>query len=524
MFNDTWIYNSTNSFCQVDGMDSIQYCTTYRGGLYDISDSSTTKAFGGDVSGAGEDIWDTQRTAGTHIWNGSFAQDDFVVGNLTLPSFPIAMPGWDYGGPYDTQNVLGLGWNSTLLDTLKLTGRIASRSYSWWWGLNGATPAAQMDGSFVIGGYDAAKTTGPNLTESLSASSYQCASGMSVTITGLVLDFPNGTSFNILQAGTTVACLVPDYPYLMTLPLDVLHTFNSASNTVDSGSGGGNGLQFSGMLYDPANVYQGDLTFQLKADTDTFEVRVPNDILIVQPQNIESDGSISTDTSRDLLTINMIQGVNAGDTLKLGRTFFSAAYLNVDFDAETFTLWAANATADTRLVSQGAQCAQPHSNAPSTTNTGSATGSSSATRSSDQSTATGAEEASSTNIASSNGGGTTPHSTPFSPGTIAGIAVGSALGAVLLAAMAVICCLRRRHRRRQSRENGASNDLAAPLKPAPAYVLHGQGYNESASEPVLEMSTQRDPQELASNAKAAAFTYARGIGVRRANEAPVEMG
>ena len=111
-----------------------------------------------------------------------------------------------------------------------------------------------MDGSLVLGGYDAAKTSGPNLTESLGAISTQCSSSMYVTITGLVLGFPNGTDFDLLQGSTKAACLAPDYPALMSLPSDITDTFETVTNTADYGLGGGPGLQWIGMLFDPANV------------------------------------------------------------------------------------------------------------------------------------------------------------------------------------------------------------------------------------------------------------------------------
>jgi hypothetical protein len=52
---------------------------------------------------------------------------------------------------------IGLGSNSTLLAALKQTGRIASRTWSYWYGYAGGEVSAQMDWQLVLGGYDSKK-------------------------------------------------------------------------------------------------------------------------------------------------------------------------------------------------------------------------------------------------------------------------------------------------------------------------------------------------------------------------------
>ena len=124
--------------------------------------------------------------------------DDLGAGNVTLNEYPIGSPGFDFGAQDHPQGALGLGQNSTLLSTLKDAGHITSRSYGYWCGENGATSSAQTDGSLILGGYDAAKTQGPNITIAIRTPSVSCMSGMYMPIADLVMRFPNSTRASII--------------------------------------------------------------------------------------------------------------------------------------------------------------------------------------------------------------------------------------------------------------------------------------------------------------------------------------
>jgi hypothetical protein len=193
--NNTWVYNASTPLCPENTTES--WCNTYRGGLYDSDKSSSAKRVA-DVYAAGASPSDTDRTVGVHIWDSSWTLDDVGVGNVTLDEFPIGMPGFDFGLQYHPQGALGLGQNSTLLSTLKDGGHINSRSYGFWWGEDGATSNAQMDGSIILGGYDAAKTQGSNITLDIKTPSLGCMSGMWLSITDIVMRFPNSTRSSIV--------------------------------------------------------------------------------------------------------------------------------------------------------------------------------------------------------------------------------------------------------------------------------------------------------------------------------------
>ncbi len=68
------------------------------------------------------------------------------------------------GAVGDEMNSVGLGTNSTLLNALVLAKVIASRTWGYSQGWTGAEAEHQIDGSLVLGGYDAAKAKGSNVT------------------------------------------------------------------------------------------------------------------------------------------------------------------------------------------------------------------------------------------------------------------------------------------------------------------------------------------------------------------------
>jgi hypothetical protein len=124
----------------------------------------------------------------------------------------------DTAGQYLTQHIMGLGANSTLLAALKEVGLIASRCWSMYWGNSGA-PTTQSDGVFIFGGYDDSKTTGTNYTFNLNYDIH-CDSGMILTLSDVSVVFPSSTITSLFNSASDSrrACILPDYPVLMTLP------------------------------------------------------------------------------------------------------------------------------------------------------------------------------------------------------------------------------------------------------------------------------------------------------------------
>lgn len=75
-----------------------------------------------------------------------------------------------------------------------------------------------------------------------------------------------------------------------------------------------------------------------------LSVRITNDQLIVPERTISPTGEIVANASSPNMVINPIKEINANDQLHLGRQFLSGAYVLLNEDSSSFTLWKANPT------------------------------------------------------------------------------------------------------------------------------------------------------------------------------------
>ena len=179
--------------------------------------------------------------------------DEMDLGfNASLTDFPFGIAQYDdpVQRNYHPQSALGVGSNSSVLSWLKENRRIASRSWSMFWGLQGATENVQMDGSFVLGGYDKAKTQGQEFKKQITSPSGDCRSGMELSISGMQLNFPNGTNqsiFDSSQYSSLRTCIDPDHPILMTIPSDTYENYEKY--TGDYTNRYADGINYHGMLY-----------------------------------------------------------------------------------------------------------------------------------------------------------------------------------------------------------------------------------------------------------------------------------
>lgn len=248
-FNDTWLFNYQG---QCDQIVSQAACMTRRGGYFNENASSTYRAHSSASYAGGFGMPTDNDTITKALWATDILH---LASNVSLQDYPIGIPRMDWGGSFHAPSALGLGSNSSILNSLKNSGLIASRTWSMYWGLEGGSSSVQMDGSFVFGGFDRAKVDGDNFTQPLGNNPDACPSGMLVTISDLRLNFPNGTAPSLFQKRSDAmsACIVPDFPGLMTVPWDPYWSlFDNITGTTDiSRSFGPN---FWGLLYDPSNV------------------------------------------------------------------------------------------------------------------------------------------------------------------------------------------------------------------------------------------------------------------------------
>ncbi|KAJ8068501.1 hypothetical protein OCU04_004051 [Sclerotinia nivalis] len=443
--NNSFIYG-TDGFCGSSWSSAA--CTTFRGGSYNefASKSGGVPAINSYPSDASPypDL--------------TMVSDNITLSsNVSMLNFPIGIPKADWGEQgYFPQMAIGLGTNSTILNTLYSSGQIASRTWSMFLGRTGATAATQLDGGFVFGGYDRAKVTGANYTRSLTYSRTSCFSGMLVTITNMVLNFPNGTDASIfggIESDAIQACIGPSYPVLLTVPTDPYFN-NFEQLTKQTITDRSFGTYYYGMLYGggphDSTPYAGDLTIELDSG---ISVRIPNDQLVVPNLSIDhTSGVMIANASEPELVLNAIQAVNANDLPQLGRQFLTAAYLMLNQDAETFTLWQANPTENEDLVAVDGKNIpiDDFCTSPSTPNNNSANG-----------------DLGNSSIPSTTTNTSTADTAKISTGIIVGAAIGSVVVVAIVAGI-IIWYITQRKRK--------NNIIAAAAAVANVSEKHPPGY------------------------------------------------
>ena len=207
-----------------------------------------------------------------------------------------------------------------------------------------------MDGSLVLGGYDAAKITGENMTQAFSSleDMKACPSSLIVFLTDVQVNFPNGTATSLFgtSAGTAMrSCIKPDIP-LITFPQNVWQAFSDAiggSYIAPSGS-----YKLWGMDYSINGIFDGNLTFTLSSG---LTLTIPNDQLVVPDVQVNNNGQMFTPNSgaREILIYNL-ENSNVNDMPLLGQVFLSSVYLYVNNDDQEFKVWQANPTTKEKLV------------------------------------------------------------------------------------------------------------------------------------------------------------------------------
>lgn len=338
--NNTIVYG-IDGYCTDPAPDSEAGCTTWRGGQYNLLGSDTRRTPSNDPNPRDGPPYHTTTYT-----------DDFQINdNVTLNNYAFGVPLSDtLEQGYHPMMAIGLGPNSTMLTALKSSNYIASRVWSMFFGWIGANPNTQLDGTLVFGGYDRAKVSGPAYTQPLSADT-RCSSQMLITIDDIVLHFPNGTDASIVAKtsnGSFPACIVPDFPVLMTLATNPYFSlFQEYTKT--SISERSLGQQYYSVLYnDGDEPYRGDLSINVRGGPS---IRVPNSQLVLPERYIsDATGELLANYSRSNLVINPLQEINGHDLSLLGRQFLSSAYVMVNQDKEEFTLWSANPTGIQDLV------------------------------------------------------------------------------------------------------------------------------------------------------------------------------
>ena len=229
--------------------------------------------------------------------------------------------------------------------------------------------------------------------------------------------------------------------------------------------------------------YQGSLDVVLD---NGLELTIPNELLVVPEKQIKDTGEVRINSTFVDVLIQPTLADNAGDTPLIGKQFFSSTYLFVDYDAGTFTVWQANSTTDSRLVSSDNSCDVVRTQDTPQTSPASTTSSSTGPLPDATESHSSALDPDRENVT-------------ISIGAIAGIVVG-AIGSLAAIAIIVYLCLARRKRR-------ATPDIALMSKDSPrddykSYQYFGaEARHELHNVETSELAAASDARELDGESK-----------------------
>lgn len=197
-----------------------------------------------------ETAYDGAETGISDLVSSSLGVTDTLTldGSKELEEYPFGIPRmrWDHG--YTYLHALGLGSNSSYLHVMREAGRIASRSWSMYWGQEYTDD--NIDGSIVVGGFDSEKVMGEPHTFPLDYDDYEsptgCWTGIKVNISEVVLNTRDGEDHTIWDKEMSV-CIVPQRQTLLEATDEFLNAFQQAtvSESIDTAEG----LSWGGQVY-----------------------------------------------------------------------------------------------------------------------------------------------------------------------------------------------------------------------------------------------------------------------------------
>jgi hypothetical protein len=234
--------------------------------------------------------------------------------------------------------------------------------------------------------------------------------------------------------------------------------------------------------------YQGSLVVVFD---DGLELAIPNELLVVPERLIDDSGEVQLNSTYAEVLIQPTDGDNAGDTPRIGKQFFSSTYLFVDHDAGTFTVWQANSTSDTRLVSVGGDCDTIKTQeAPVSSSSAAALPKATDTR---QTNSPQADSPQTT--APQTASDQDEDSGSLSTGVIAGVAVGAGGSLAVIAIILVACFMRKKKRNQRAEKSLLSNDSApVDYKSSPYSFVDTRHELHNAA--TSELAAAQDAREL----------------------------
>ena len=184
--------------------DTTDQCTVRFGGLFDGANSSTYHFYTGLTAPGLPQSSSSDKTS-----DDTFTDTILFNSGLSLTEFPLRI-NREFTYLANSYNYVGLRTESLLMRSLIAGTQVSSNAIGYSSGWDGADITHDIDGSLVLGGYDRAKTAGPNLTQSIrTADTQDCLNGFKLSLTDLSLNLSNGRNISLMNSSDVghTACI-----------------------------------------------------------------------------------------------------------------------------------------------------------------------------------------------------------------------------------------------------------------------------------------------------------------------------
>ncbi|KAK0715456.1 hypothetical protein B0H67DRAFT_645203 [Lasiosphaeris hirsuta] len=269
-------------------------------------------------------------------------------------------------GYMSTSSHIGLAAASTLLQDLKSAGLIGSRS----WGLNSGSQSVEFprDGSLVLGGYDEASLGGSffdyNIAVPDKLENRDCP--LQAVVTGLTISVKNGnmsqpTSKVLVDNANKMAACIEPYDNQFRMPGPLLDQFLGFFQQVTKFSGdpvlppvyNDHLLNAEPGIVYPKSAGQFNATLRFTLNYN-LTVEIPFYELQRPLRGLDKEGKVVVDSNYTELQI--FRTPAEGDAPVLGKAFLSQLYLYVNYETMKFHLASQNIEASTPLPVPAEDC------------------------------------------------------------------------------------------------------------------------------------------------------------------------
>ncbi|KAK5077326.1 hypothetical protein LTR64_005191 [Lithohypha guttulata] len=437
------------SWTSCDSSPSELDCINEIGGLYNAANSSTfvfstATSTNGSRTGVG----------------GDYFNDNLLVNNSTIYGQPLLSAALN-----NSQGFIGLGVESVFLDSM-VNATLAPSRYSGMW-FGSASTANPIDGSLIIGGYDANKRKGEsNFT--MFSSCRACA-----RVTGFTYNDDAGETELIDTEFWMSHTPWSDY---VRVPTNLANKFANVTNAIWDAAEG---------AYKWNYAISGTITVTL---ANGYTSTIPASEFALPPSSVNANGIKEPTASTEL--ISMVRANTSSGTVAWGAPWLAMNYIFLDPVIGSFGLSPVTAQTRNSPVLVHSLCSEDANQQNSTNTTDQPPGSS------DQQTGNLSDGTNTSN------GATSTSNKSTNTGAIAGGVVGGVAGLALIV-LAVFLFMRRRRKQKPAASalpSMSQNDAAALHAQAaelpPKYMDHPPAQEMATSRPVQQKQPQSQPVEM----------------------------